>query len=324
MKLFVIGATGYIGSVVASRLQADGHVLTGLARSEVAAAQLVAAGITPVRGQMGDSAIIAEQATAADGVVQIATGGFLAQAMETASEAATTVDTILAALSGTDKPYIYTGGTGTWLDTGLVFPERVVTETDPISPPHFYSHLGEIHRKLVGSTDVRTILIAPGQLYGGGGGYIGPVARLFNGARKHGVVYVVASADNACTYVHVEDLADLYALALSIPGVRGLYIAATDTVTSVDLARAVSAAAGFGGDVVGVDYPTMRRLNGRVSEIDFFSNVRASGDKARTELGWQPHRPGLIAELALLPKPLDLLTVYPEPKRQAAAAAVPF
>lgn len=324
MRLFVIGASGYAGSVISERLRADGHVLTGLARSEESAAQLRAAGIEPVRGALGDVEVITEQATAADGVVQIATGGFLLQALESVREAFTTVDAVLEALAGTEKPYVSTGGTGGWLDTGIVFPERVVTEADPICPPHFYAHYGDIFRTLVASTDVRTIVLSPGQIYGRGGGYIGPIARLFNGVRKHGVVHAVAPGDNAFTFVHVDDLADLYALALRTPGLRGHYFAATDTVSAMDVAKAVSAAAGLGGDVELVDYRTMRRLNGRVGELDFWANCRASSDRARNELGWQPHRPGLLAELASLPTPLDLHTVYPEPKRQAAAARVSF
>ena len=324
MKLFMIGATGYVGSVVAERLKADGHDITGLARSADAAAQLAAAGIEPVRGAMGDRDVLGEHATKADGVVQIATGGFLVQALETVNEAVSTVDTFLEALAGTDKPYVLTGGTGAYLDTGIAFPERVVTEADPISPPHFYSHLGDILRKVAATENVRTIVPALGQVYGRAGGYIGPVARLFNGVRKHGVVHAVAPGTNAFTFVHVDDLADLYALALRQTDTRGTFIAATDTVAAIDVARAVSRAAGLGGEVEFVDYTTMRELNGRVGELDFFVNCRASSQKARDVLGWQPHRPGVIAELASLPTPLDLNTVYPEPRRHAAAELVKF
>jgi nucleoside-diphosphate-sugar epimerase len=171
---------------------------------------------------------------------------------------------------------------------------------------------------------VRSIVLTPGQVYGHAGGYIGPIARLFNGVRNHGVVYAVAPGTNACTYVHVDDLADLYALALRRTDTRGTFIAATDTVSQIDVARAVSRAAGLGGEVEFVDYPTMRELNGRANELDFWCNCRASSQKARDVLGWQPHRPGVIAELASLPRPLDLNTVYPEPKRQLAAAQVNF
>ena len=160
MKLFMIGATGYVGSVVAERLKADGHEITGLARSADAAA----AGIEPVRGAMGDRDVLGEHATKADGVVQIATGGFLVQALETVNEAVGTVKTLLAALAATDKPYVLTGGTGAYLDTGIAFPERVVTEADPISPPHFYSPLGDILRKVAATENVRTIVPALGQV----------------------------------------------------------------------------------------------------------------------------------------------------------------
>jgi nucleoside-diphosphate-sugar epimerase len=323
MKLFVIGGTGYIGSVVCERLLADGHVLRGLARSDAAAAQLSEAGVEPVRGAMGDVDVIGKEATAADGVVQIATGGFLVQALETVSEALATTDAVLAALAGTGKPYLYTAGTGAWLDTGLAFPERVVSEADPPTPPHFYAHFNEIITKLLNSEDVWTIVPTPGQLYGRGGGYIGPIARMFNDIRKHGVVHAV-NHDNAMTFVHVDDLADLYALILGTPSASGLYFAATDTVHALDVARAVSVAAGLGGELQMVDHLTMRTLNGRANELDFFANCRASSDRAINELGWRPHRPGVVQELTSLPRPLDLQSVYPEPKRQAAAARVTF
>ncbi|OHU18128.1 hypothetical protein BKG76_23275 [Mycobacteroides franklinii] len=323
MQLFVIGGTGYIGSVVCQRLLADGHVLRGLARSDESAAQLSEAGVEPVRGSMGDSDVIREAAAGADGVVQIATGGFLIQALETVSEAALTTDAILEALAGTDKPYVVTGGTGAWMDTGLVNPERVVTEADPMTPPFFYKHFQAITEKVLSAKGVRTVIVSPGQLYGRRGGYIGPIARMFNGLRKHGVVHAV-NYDNAVTFVHVDDLADLYAIVLQDTSARGLYFAATDTVPVLQVAKAVSAAAGLGGEVELVDYLTMRALNGRFNELDFFGNVRASSAKAQKELGWRPHRPGVIDDLATLPKPLDLNSVYPEPKRHAAAARVSF
>jgi nucleoside-diphosphate-sugar epimerase len=323
MKLFVIGGTGYIGSVVCERLLADGHELRGLARSDESAAQLSEAGIEPVRGALGDVDVLRAESIAADGVVQIATGGFLTQALETVSEAVLTTDTILHALAGTEKPYVATGGTGGWLDTGLAWPERVVTEADPMTAPHFYRHLQEISEKILSAADVRTIIVAPGQLYGRCGGYIGPVARLFDGVRAHGVVHSV-NYDNACTFVHVDDLADLYALVLQTPSARGLYFAATDTVPVVEVAKAVSVAAGLGGELKMVDQLATRALNGRAGEMDFICNCRASSAKAQEELGWRPHRPGVVEDISALPRPLDLHSVYPEAKRRAAAAQLSF
>lgn len=323
MKLFVIGGTGYIGSAVCERLQADGHELVGLARSDEAAAQLRQAGAEPVRGALSNTDMLASEARRSDGVIQLATGGFLAQALETVDEATNATDVLLDALDGTDKPYVYTGGTGMWLDTGLMNPERVVTEADPVTPPYFYAHLGSIHRKLATAERVRTIVLSPGQVYGRGGGYIGPIARLFNGVRTHGIVYAIES-DNAFTFVHVDDLADLYAFAVATADVEGLYIGATDTVKQVDLAKAVSRSAGLGGEVELVSPLSMRALNGRANELDFFVNCRASSAKAQGELGWQPHRPGVLEELATLPQPVDLNSIYPVPSRQTAAAQAPL
>jgi uncharacterized protein YbjT (DUF2867 family) len=103
MQLFVIGGSGYIGSVVCERLLADGHILRGLARSEIAAAQLSKDGVEPVRGGLGDADILRKECAQADGVVQIATGGFLIQALESVSEAEATTDVVLDALSGTGR-----------------------------------------------------------------------------------------------------------------------------------------------------------------------------------------------------------------------------
>jgi uncharacterized protein YbjT (DUF2867 family) len=104
MKIFMIGASGYIGSVVAERLKADGHAITGLARSADAAVQLAASGIEPVRGAFGDGHVLGEQATKADGVVQIATGGFLVQALESVNESVGASEAFIEALAGTNKP----------------------------------------------------------------------------------------------------------------------------------------------------------------------------------------------------------------------------
>ncbi|WP_181782331.1 NAD-dependent epimerase/dehydratase family protein [Pseudonocardia pini] len=322
MNLFLIGGSGYIGRSVAERLQADGHRLTGLARSPRAEADLRAAGVTPVPGALGDAEVLAEAAKAADGVVQISTGGFLTQALETIDATVRTTDVLLDALDGTDKPYVLTSGTGLWMDTGIAIPSRTVTEDDPISPAYFYAHLGTIHRRVTEQDRVRAIVIAPGQVYGRDGGYIGPIARTFGGVRRHGVVHAVSTSDNAFTYVHVDDLADLYALVLRDPATQGLFLGAVDTVPTLEMAEAVSVAAGLGGAVECVDYPRMRALNGRAGELDFWANVRASGAKAMRELGWEPSRPGVVEEITSLPRPLELEAYYPGPRRKAAASAV--
>ncbi|KXO96171.1 NAD-dependent epimerase/dehydratase family protein [Tsukamurella pseudospumae] len=321
MQYFVIGGSGYIGSAVCARLMADGHELVGLARSETSAARLAEAGVRPVRGSLADTGLLAEQAAATDGVIQISTGGFLTQALETVDQSINATRTLIDALDD-GKLYLWTSGVGAWMDTGSLQPDRVVTEADPMTPAYYYAHLRDVQLSVLGESRLRGVVIAPGQVYGRDGGYIGPIARQFNGVRAHGVAYAVAPGDNACTFVHVDDLADLYALAVGDPEARGLYFGAVDTVTAMDIAHAVSRASGLGGEVVLVNHGEMRELNGRANEFDFFVNARASSAHAMTALGWNPHRPGVIEELGALPQPLDLQTVYPSPTHHASAARV--
>lgn len=311
MKYFVIGGSGFIGSAVCRQLRDRGHEVTGLARSDESAAKLEADGIEPVGGALGDLDVLGKAARAADGVAQISTGGNLGNAAKSAAVALSTTDTLLQAIAGTDKPYIYTCGTGLWSDTGTIDPERVVTEDDPETVPYFYTHIGEIYRRMLAAAEhSRAIVIHPAMVYGRQGGPIGPITRLFDGVRKYGVVYV-AREDNAYTYVHVDDLADLYVRALENPNARGSYFAAADdTVTTFDVAKAVSVAVGQGGEVVAVDHVTLRRLNGRAAEMDFWLNCRASGAKARRELSWEPAHLSVVEDLSSL-RTVDAATVYP-------------
>lgn len=321
MKLFIMGATGYIGSVVAEYLIRDGHELVGLARSEEAAAKLREAGIEPVRGQLGDTNIITEQVKRADGVVSVTTGGFMLQALSTVRDVLDTTDAVIAAAAGTNKPVLITWGIAAWMDTGWYNVERIVTEEDPISWQYFYHHLAESQRRYEAAADVRYIGIFPGGVYGRGGSYIGGIARAFDGVRRTGKVHMIAGADNAASHVHVDDLAELYVLALRDPETRGRFIASSQILSTPELNRAVSVAAGLGGEVTLVDQRTMRDFLGRYTEVDGFINLRGSGQKAMDVLGWRPKQKTVVEELTSLPQPFDISTIYPSPDRQKAKMA---
>lgn len=316
MKVFMIGATGYIGRSVSSRLAEDGHSIVGLARTPETEAQLRAEGIEPLAGSLADLDAIRAGAEGADAIIQIASGGFLLGALDAANEALRANEVLLEVVREGDKKMIYTSGTGLWGDTGIMDPERVVTEVDPPAPPYFYAHLFEIYRSLMAAAEEgqRVIVIVPAQVYGEAGGPIGPVTRRFESARRFGKVYAVEPGTNAFTLVHVADLADLYALALSSESASGSYIAGVETRTIMEIAKGVSEAAGFGGEVATVSGTELRELIDPAAVLDFAWNMKASGQKAISELGWAPHRPGVLEALAALPQPLDLTTVYPGPR----------
>src|SRR5215212_1177609 len=103
MKVFLTGATGYIGTAVAERLLTAGHELTALARSDASMNKLRGAGISPVQGDFTDPATVGAAARAAEGVVSMAT-------TYDSKIDGPAIDAILDALAGSNKPFVYTSG----------------------------------------------------------------------------------------------------------------------------------------------------------------------------------------------------------------------
>lgn len=327
MKVFGIGLTGYIGSVVVEKLHAAGHSVRGLARSEAAARELAEAGVEPIRGALGDVQVIAKAAREADAVLGFSTGGFLTSALApgVADSYGSTVSCILDALEGTGKPFMQISGTGFWFGNAWANPGLVLTENIAPQPPYFYaSNLGA-HQLMRQSAQrgVRGIVVAPGQVYGRDGGYIGPVARRFDCARKHGAMYALQPEQcGTISYVHVDDLADL--ILLSLDGAEGgeLFFGVTDTVGAFDLARAVSRVCGLSGRVDCLSEQQLADVDGPIAVGDYKATLLASSVKARQVLNWKPSRPGLLESLRQMEGRVDIGSVYPETKRQAMARTV--
>ncbi|MFT3817161.1 MAG: NAD-dependent epimerase/dehydratase family protein [Rubrivivax sp.] len=327
MKVFGIGLTGYIGSVVVEKLQAAGHSVCGLARSVTAARELAEAAVEPIRGTLGDVQVIGNAARAADAVLGFSTGGFLTSALApgVADAYGNTVSCILDALQGSGKPYMQISGTGFWFGNAWANPGLVLTEDIEPQPPYFYAANLAAHHALRRSAErgVRSIVVAPGQVYGRDGGYIGPVARRFDCARKHGAMYALQPAQcGTISYVHVDDLADLIVLALDGAEAGDLFFGVTDTVGAFDLARAVSRVCGFDGRVDCLSEHQLAAVDGPIAVGDFKATLLASSVKARQVLGWKPARPGLLESLRQMEGRVDIGSVYPEKKRQAMARTV--
>ncbi len=156
MKVFVTGATGYIGTIVAERLSAHGHHVLGLARSAATIALLEERGIEPLHGNLHHAESIARGTKLADGVIHLAVenrGPAGIQADATAIEA------ILAALDGTGKPFIYTSGISLYGDTG----EHVADEDTPLNPLPYTTWRAEHEHRVLGASrrGIRSIAIRP-------------------------------------------------------------------------------------------------------------------------------------------------------------------
>jgi nucleoside-diphosphate-sugar epimerase len=287
MKIFLTGATGYIGGAVAERLRAAGHSVIGLARSERAAADLAARGLTPHHGDLADPASLFDGARVADGVIHLAQaqfapgGDFAAQMQEMGRLAAGAVDAMLRALDGSSKPFILTGGTGAYGET-------------PIPPLPMLASLAENDRKVLGATGVRGMAIRPAIVYGRGGG---PVSTLVGMARQTGVVQYTGDGENLLSTVHADDVAELYLLMLErAPGGTLLNGVAEPFVSQRALLEAVSRAAGLGGAIAPMPEEQARSLAYGAGGL-FSRNSRVSAARARALLGWTPHRPSVIDEL---------------------------
>src|SRR5215217_6509924 len=240
MKVFLTGATGYIGSAVAERLRAAGHEVSALARSDAAAAKLAATGIRGVPGDFSDPRSITGAAREADGVISLAT------TYDPAIDGPA-IDAILEALSGSNKPFIYTSGIWSHGDTG----GKVVDETSPPRPAPLVSWRQAVEDRVLqaASRGIRSSVIRPAVVYGRGGGI---PAGFAESAQKDGAARYVGTGDNRWPFVQVDDLADLYALALEKAPPGTLLLGVSGPSYRVrDVAAAASRGAGAGGKTVG-------------------------------------------------------------------------
>ena len=298
MRVFVTGATGYIGGTVVQRLLDAGHEVIGLVRSGDTASstseRLEAIGAEPHVGNLEDLDSIEQGVAAAEGVVHAAMSipDYNRLDLVFAKERAV-VEAMLSALAGTGQPFIYTSGAAVYEDTG----DKLVDETDPADAKGDVALRAALEQDVLKAAehDVRSLVIRPGMVYGkGGSGIVHVQAGL---VRQFGGVCTVGDGSNAWSAVHVEDLADLYLLALEDGPAGTLFNAGTeDVVTMRDIASAIARTLDLDGPVTAWPVEEACGALGPMAEA-LTTNKRMSSARARTALGWHPHRPGLIEEI---------------------------
>ncbi|GAA2788930.1 NAD-dependent epimerase/dehydratase family protein [Saccharopolyspora taberi] len=302
MRVFVTGATGFIGGTVAVRLVEAGHQVVGLARTEDKAAALRGFGLEPVLGHLDDAEVLAGAAREADAVVNAAS-----------SDHRGAVEVLVESLAGTGKPLLQTSGSSIVGDNaGGEASDRVFTEADVLpgggwEPTPDKAHRVEIDRFLLAAADrgVRTVVLCNTLIYGHGRGPARDsvqVPRLVSQARRSGVVRHVGPGRNIWSNVHVDDVAELYLLALeSAPGGSFHFVESGEESFGA-IAQAVA-------DRLGVGQPEAWDLESAIAEWGYERAVYALGSNSRVrstrarELGWQPrHRSvtGWIGEVSEL------------------------
>lgn len=281
MKVFLTGATGYIGTAVGRALIAFGHEVRGLVRSEAARDELLARGWTPVAGGLGDADVLRREAEGADAAIHAAnTGDEEAAEIDTAATRA-----LLAALEGSGKPFVYTSGVWVLGATGDAVADESA-DTDPAAPLSGWR--AALEGEVLGAAQhgVGAVVLRPGVVYGEGGGLLGMLAR--------GELPVVDGGQR-WSLIHRQDLAELYVKALAAP--PGSILHAVSEVATLD--DLVAALAEADPDL------SPRRLSVEEAreEMGAFAEALALDqrvDASRTQelLDWRPQRVGAEEDLS--------------------------
>lgn len=299
MRLFVTGASGWIGSALVPELVGAGHQVVGLARSDASAATVTAAGAEVRRGTVDDVDVLRDEAAASDGVIHLAfkhdiafSGGFLdaAQADRRAVEA------FGEALAGSDRPFVLASGL-----LGLL-PGRVVTERDgldPVAAPAGMEgpalRLSNAHLTLaLAERGVRSsVLRLPPTVHGDGDQ--GFIASTVGVARAKGVSGYLGDGSNRWPAVHRLDAAHLFRLAVEkAPAGSVLHAVGDEGVPFRAIAEVIGRHLDVPVAAVAAE-DAAEHFTWMASAIAL--DAPATGTLTRDLLDWQPTQPGLLDDL---------------------------
>ncbi|RKG91885.1 SDR family oxidoreductase [Corallococcus terminator] len=290
MRVFVTGATGFIGTAIVRELRTAGHEVLGLARSDASADTLARAGIQAHRGELTDTASLVAGARSCDGVIHTAFIHDFSQYAAAAETDRRAVEALAGALEGSGKPFISTSG------TAMLVPGRLGTEADA---PSAGSAAGpraateatvmEAARRGVRASVVRL----PPSVHGAGDHAFVPA--LIDIARRTGVSAFIGEGANRWPAVHRLDVARLFCLALerAAPGTR-LHGVAEEGIPLRALAEAIGA--GLGVPVRGIAEDEARTHFDWLAGFVAIDNPTSS-TITRDTLGWSPQEPDLRTDM---------------------------
>jgi len=292
MRVFLTGATGFVGSAIVSELIGAGHKVLGLARSDAAAASLAAAGAGVHRGALDDRASLIRGAAAADAVIHTAFDHDFSKFQANCEKDRDVIETFGAALGGSQRPLIVTSA------TGLLAPGRLATEDD-VPATTIPRVVSEEAAAAVAARGVRVSVVRlPCSVHGDGDHAFVP--QLIRLAREKGVSAYPGDGQNRWTAVHRLDAAHLYRLVLEqdLPGEENLtaryHAVAEESVPFRDIASVIGRRLNL--PVVSKTSAEARDHFGWLAHFAA-SDTPTSSARTRAMLGWQPKQPGLIADL---------------------------
>ena len=276
MRIFVTGASGYVGRAVAEAFRRRGHRVAGLTRSAEKGRALAAREIEPVIGDMKDPRTYARAATNADVLVHCA-AEYTAD-YENLDRRTMEAFLTLAAKGPRTRSVIYTSGV--WL-YGECGPEPA-DESHALERAHLIPWRGEHEKKVL---DAGGLVIRPGCVYGGTGGLTGI---WFGGALEKGSAPMVGEGGNRWATVHADDCGELFALAAE-SGIKGELFNATDRsrATVREMASAASLAAGKGGATLALSMADAEKAFGSMAH-GLALDQHVDSSNAVRRLGWTP------------------------------------
>ena len=289
MRVFVTGASGFIGSAVVEVLLAAGHQVVGLARSDASAKLLESLGVEVLRGSLDDLDSLKHGAANSDGVIHCAFILDFSDFAGAVKKDQVAIQTIGATLEGTNRPFVVTSAV-----LGISTTNRLATEQDQANPELFPRGLAEEITISFSSKDVRSSVIRlPPSVHGKGDH--GFIPMLIAIAREKGVSAYIGDGLNRWPSVHRLDVAQLYRLALEKGTAGARYHGVADEGTPF---REIAEVIGKHLKVPVVSKPIEEAIDhfgwlGRFAPFD----SPASSKHTQQELGWKPTRDSLLDDM---------------------------